>query len=167
MPRVFEVKLTACREAWSSVGVPAEMKPMLLLCVFEVCGSPLIRPVCDESGHTTSVGDASHEYTCEACDCQGLTLPLMEEMLVEFLGGFDISSAVQGLPVSPYMACIAASITVEITFTTAPARRSRKCGITACIIAITPRVWVSSTPRAVARAYRQLRCSYREAPVPS
>ena len=39
---------------------------------------------------------------------------------------------------------------LEVTFTTTPERRARNCGSTAWVIAITPKVLVSKTSRAVA-----------------
>ena len=39
---------------------------------------------------------------------------------------------------------------LDVTFTTTPERRARNCGITACVIAITPNVFVSNTSRVVA-----------------
>ena len=45
---------------------------------------------------------------------------------------------------------IGASVALEVTFTTTPDRRARNWGRTACVIAITPKVLVSNTSRAVA-----------------
>src|SRR5215831_14019002 len=44
---------------------------------------------------------------------------------------------------------ILASVTLDVTFTTTPDLRSRNRGTTACVIAITPKVLVSNTSRAV------------------
>lgn len=43
-----------------------------------------------------------------------------------------------------------ASTTLDVTLTITPERRSRIRGMTACVIAITPKVLVSNTLRAVA-----------------
>ncbi|MOA22596.1 hypothetical protein D3C78_1431640 [compost metagenome] len=42
-----------------------------------------------------------------------------------------------------------ASVALEVTLTTTPARRARNWGITACVIAITPKVLVSKISRTV------------------
>jgi len=44
---------------------------------------------------------------------------------------------------------IGASVALDVTFTTAPDLRARSCGSTACVMAITPKVLVSNTSRAV------------------
>lgn len=84
----FDMNLKACNQAWEKAGIPREMKASLVMSVCEQCGSPLIQPADNGTAKPAEI-EEDHNYVCLACSHQGETLPLLEESLLEILGGFN------------------------------------------------------------------------------
>jgi hypothetical protein len=87
--KFFDVTLADCRTAWAAAEVPERMNGALLIAKCPDCGSPLIRPADDMNDEGETVNNPEHMFVCMACDFRDMTVPLLEEMLVEVLGGYS------------------------------------------------------------------------------
>lgn len=84
-----EATRQACKAAWENAQVPENMQPILLAAQCPDCGSPLICPSKEDNDEGATVEDDDHRFVCMACDHRDKTVPLLEETLLEFVGGFD------------------------------------------------------------------------------
>ncbi|MES2074930.1 MAG: zinc ribbon domain-containing protein [Pseudomonadota bacterium] len=85
----FDATLAECKAAWITAAVPDRMESILSDVRCPNCGSPLLRPADDTNDAGATVDEPGHTLLCMACNHHDATVPLMEEVLLESMGGYS------------------------------------------------------------------------------
>lgn len=84
----YKAQAAACEEAWAALNVPDDLLPVVPDMQCEDCGSSLLKPSGDEE-ESSDLESGQVNYVCVGCAHHALIVPLLEETLVEFVGGYD------------------------------------------------------------------------------
>ncbi|MCT7310063.1 hypothetical protein N5J06_03845 [Ralstonia sp. CHL-2022] len=84
----YKAQAAACESAWEVLNVPDDLLPVVPDMQCEECGSSLLKPAGGED-ESSDLESGQVKYVCVSCAHRALAIPLLEETLVDFLGGYD------------------------------------------------------------------------------
>lgn len=84
----YQAQAAVCTAAWAGLNVPDDLLPVVPDMQCEACGSSLLKPSGDEE-ESSDLESGEVTYICVSCAHRALIVPLLEETLIEFVGGYD------------------------------------------------------------------------------